>query len=209
MKYRKPGISEREAAVLGLLCERPLYGYMIEKIIEERGMRHWTDIGFSSIYYVLKRLEQQDLITSSSEQQEIGPSRNVYTITATGRSTMKEAVSTFLSRYTKMISPFSLGIANVTLLSRDEITACLDKRLEMIDEVILHVESMREKKSGEARPYYVIALFDRSLAHLKTERKWVAGFITELHNNGGEKGMKERQNRNRKQTIRSTVTGGM
>ena len=60
MEHPDPGINEREAAILGLLCENPLYGYTIEKIIEERGMRHWTDIGFSSIYYVLKRLERPE-----------------------------------------------------------------------------------------------------------------------------------------------------
>ena len=180
MKYRAPGINEREAAVLGLLYERPLYGYTIEKIIEERGMRHWTDIGFSSIYYVLKRLEQRDLIASSSEQEGTGPSRNVYTITAAGRSRMKETVRLFLSRYTKMITPFNLGIANAALLSREELIGCLDKRLIMIDETVPHVESMRESRIAEARPYYVIALFDRSLAHLRTERDWVAGFIRDL-----------------------------
>jgi hypothetical protein len=37
MEYPDPGINEREAAVLGLLCENPQYGYTIEKIIEERG----------------------------------------------------------------------------------------------------------------------------------------------------------------------------
>ena len=180
MKYRAPGINEREAAVLGLLYERPLYGYTIEKIIEERGMRHWTDIGFSSIYYVLKRLEQRNLIASSSEQEGTGPSRNVYTITAAGRSRMKETVRLFLSRYTKMITPFNLGIANAALLSREELIGCLDKRLIMIDETVPHVESMRESRIAEARPYYVIALFDRSLAHLRTERDWVAGFIRDL-----------------------------
>jgi len=189
MKYRAPGINEREAAVLGLLYERPLYGYTIEKIIEERGMRHWTDIGFSSIYYVLKRLEQRNLITSSSEQEGTGPSRNVYTITAAGRSGMEETVRLFLSHYTKMITPFNLGIANAALLSREEIIVCLDERLRMIDETILHVESMRETRIAEARPYYVIALFDRSRAHLKTERDWVAGFIADLQDRKGKTGL--------------------
>ena len=194
MKYRDPGINEREAAVLGLLYERPLYGYTIEKIIEERGMRHWTDIGFSSIYYVLKRLEQRDLIASSSEQEGTGPSRNVYTITAAGRSRMKETVRLFLSRYTKMITPFNLGIANAALLSREELIGCLDKRLIMIDETVLHIESMRESKIAEARPYYVIALFDRSLAHLRTERDWVAGFIRDLQDRNETAGLaKERE----------------
>ncbi len=84
MEYPDPGINEREAAVLGLLCEKPQYGYTIEKIIEERGMRHWTDIGFSSIYYVLKRLEHRSLVVSACEHQQDKPARKVYTITLRG-----------------------------------------------------------------------------------------------------------------------------
>ena len=197
MKYRTTGISERESAILGLLCERPLYGYTIEKIIEERGMRHWTEIGFSSIYYVLKRLEQQHLITSTPEQPDTRPSRNVYTITAAGTSALTEAVRTFLSQYTPMHSPFSLGIANGTLLSYDEINACLAERLRVIDEVILHVLSMRETKTKEAKPVYVTALFDRSLVHLQAERNWVAGFMTELRNHAGDEGMQRGKQGNR------------
>ena len=83
---------EREAAILGLLCEKPLYGYTIEKIIGERGMRHWTDIGFSSLYYVLKRLESRNLIVSSCRQQENKPSRKVYTITLEGEQQMRANV---------------------------------------------------------------------------------------------------------------------
>ena len=92
MEQMDPIINEREAAILGLLCESPLYGYTIEKIIEERGMRHWTDIGFSSIYYVLKRLESKMLITSSCEQQADRPSRKPYTTTDAGLCMMKRTV---------------------------------------------------------------------------------------------------------------------
>ncbi len=37
-----------QIAVLGLLVERPLHGYGIAQLIEQRGMRSWTSIGFSS-----------------------------------------------------------------------------------------------------------------------------------------------------------------
>ena len=33
-------------------------------VIEDRGMREWTQIGFSSIYFVLGKLEKLSLVTS-------------------------------------------------------------------------------------------------------------------------------------------------
>ncbi|MCY7144283.1 PadR family transcriptional regulator, partial [Streptococcus gordonii] len=41
-----------EELILGLLAEQPRHGYQIEKLIEDREMRRWTEVGFSSIYYV-------------------------------------------------------------------------------------------------------------------------------------------------------------
>src|SRR3989304_5788294 len=48
-----------DLAVLGLLMEQPRHGYQIEQVIQERNMRDWTEIGFSSIYAILGRLLKQ------------------------------------------------------------------------------------------------------------------------------------------------------
>ena len=185
MEQTDPIINEREAAILGLLCENPLYGYTIEKIIEERGMRHWTDIGFSSIYYVLKRLESKMLITSSCEQQEDKPSRKVYTITDAGLSTMKRAVQSLLTSHTRRTSPFDLGIVHLPLISPQDAVACFHERLTTIDRTIEQLRNIREEKANEKRPYYVLALFDRTLAHLETEKNWVKSFIGEVEQHAG------------------------
>jgi DNA-binding PadR family transcriptional regulator len=58
-------LSLSEQLILGILSEQARHGYDIEKIIIERGMRKWTVVGFSSIYYVLERLEEKGLATSS------------------------------------------------------------------------------------------------------------------------------------------------
>ena len=52
-------ISLTELLLLGILAEKPQHGYHIEHLIEERGMRKWTEVGFSSIYYILARLEKK------------------------------------------------------------------------------------------------------------------------------------------------------
>jgi DNA-binding PadR family transcriptional regulator len=184
MEDLDPGINEREAAVLGLLCENPLYGYTIEKIIEERGMRHWTEIGFSSIYYVLKRLEAKNLITSSCTQQEGKPSRKVYTITEDGLSMMQSTVRSLLTRHTHIASPFDLGIAHLPLIPLQDTVKCLRERLAGLDRTAEYIRQVRAQKEREQRPYYVLALFERTLAHLKTERDWVRTFIDEVELHG-------------------------
>jgi DNA-binding PadR family transcriptional regulator len=180
MEYPDPGISEREAAVLGLLCENPLYGYTIEKIIDERGMRHWTDIGFSSIYYVLKRLESRHLITSSHEQQEDKPSRKVYTITGTGRDLMKEKVRSLLAQPRRIASPVDLGIVYNRLLSREEMIACMKERMEALDKSIRALQARRDLHQQNNKPWFVLAISGRALMHLATEKEWAGQFIREV-----------------------------
>ena len=180
MEYPDPGINEREAAVLGLLCENPQYGYTIEKIIEERGMRHWTDIGFSSIYYVLKRLERKNLVVSSCEHQEDKPSRKVYTITPVGKRIMKEKVRCLLSTNPRISSPFDLGIVHLPLLTKEENIACLKERVRALDRAIEHIRTHHDRHIQSGKPYFVSAISDRVLAHLCTEKGWVEQFIKEV-----------------------------
>ncbi len=55
-------LTPAELTVLGLIVEQPRHGYDLEQVIEERGIRQWTDIAFSSIYYVLAKLEKRGLV---------------------------------------------------------------------------------------------------------------------------------------------------
>ena len=60
-----------EELILGILAEQPHHGYQIEKLIVDRGMRKWTDVGFSSIYYVLEKLEKNELAAFGDGQNDI------------------------------------------------------------------------------------------------------------------------------------------
>ena len=71
-------LSLSEQLILGILSEQARHGYDIEKIIIERGMRKWAVVGFSSIYYVLERLEEKGLATGDDTQ---GNEKKQYSIT--------------------------------------------------------------------------------------------------------------------------------
>lgn len=173
-------ISDREAAILGLLCEGPRYGYELEKVIEERGMRVWTEIGFSSIYYVLNKLEAKEYISSTVKEVEGKPSRRVYTVTDKGIATMKEKIISVLSLNKKTISPFDLGIAYHYLLEPGEVLECLRLYLESLDKRRSTLERSICEKQKEGVNYRVIALFSRPLAHVNAERLWVEQFMKEI-----------------------------
>ena len=59
----KHQLSGGELAVFTLLGEASRHGYEIERLIEERGFREWTAIAFSSIYFLLGRLEKRGLVS--------------------------------------------------------------------------------------------------------------------------------------------------
>jgi len=173
-------ISDLEVAILGLIYEKPQYGYQLEKTIEGWGMRNWTQIGFSSIYYVLKKLEKKELVTSKLEKVEGKPSRKVFTITDLGRKTMKEKLIDLISWNKKIISPFDLGIAYLNYLKPQEVIDGLENYLKSAEGRIKFLESSVKVQEELKSPYYVVALFNRPLLNLKTEIGWVKQFIEKI-----------------------------
>jgi len=143
-------------------------------------MRNWTQIGFSSIYYVLKKLEKKELVESKLETVEGKPSRKVFTITELGRETMKDKVSNLLSWNKKLISPFDLGVAYLNYLQPKEVIECLENYMESASGRIKFLESSVKMQEELNSPYYVVALFSRPLALLKTEMDWVEQFIKKI-----------------------------
>ncbi|HOI40771.1 MAG TPA: PadR family transcriptional regulator [Methanobacterium sp.] len=178
-----PRISDLETAILGLLYEEPQYGYQLEKTIEGWGMRNWTQIGFSSIYYVLKKLEKKELVESKMEKVEGKPSRKVFTITDMGRKTLKGQLKSLISWNTKLINPFDLGLAYLNYLEPLEVIECLENYLESTQGRVKFLESSVKTQKELNAPYYVIALFSRPLVSLKAEIEWVRGFIEEIKQN--------------------------
>ena len=92
------GLTPAEVAILGILSEGETHGYGINEIIEERGMRRWTSIGFSSIYAIFNRLEKEGMIRSHLDTSGRLPARKVYRITGKGENALCNAVKHYLSR---------------------------------------------------------------------------------------------------------------
>jgi DNA-binding PadR family transcriptional regulator len=170
-------LSNTEIAILGLICEKPMHGYEIEKTIEDRNMRYWTEISLPSIYKVLKKLEEKELIKSEIKLSKNNVAQKIYTVTEQGFATQKSSLIAILSNVEKTIWRIDLGIANICFLSKQERQECLQKYIASIDESITIYEGVKKFFEEHNYPPSDYALANRPIMHLKAEKEWAKQFI--------------------------------
>ena len=172
-------MTNAELAILSLVAEMPRHGYEIEQTIEARGMREWTEIGFSSIYYLLKKLEKEGLVASELvPTQGRGKARRIYTVTENGRASLLAATQEALSQPQPTYPAILLGLANLPILSADQAQSALETYkaniVEKREQISVQLESQRPL------PPHVELLFDHSLHMLAAEQDWVEDAIEKI-----------------------------
>ncbi|HEY3503497.1 MAG TPA: GyrI-like domain-containing protein [Actinocatenispora sp.] len=176
------GLSAAELTLLGLLVEQPRHGYELEAVIAERGMREWTEIGFSSIYYLLTKLRQRGLIVPTDASAS-GKSRKVYAATAEGRAACATAAGEAIARLAPLFPRVLVGLANQPALDHDELVDALDQRARALAERVDQVG--RAKAEQPDAPEFVRAIFDYSLGQLSAEQAWLTRYRASLTGTGG------------------------
>jgi DNA-binding PadR family transcriptional regulator len=166
-----------ETAILGLICEKPMHGYEIEKTIEDRNMRYWTEISLPSIYKILSKLEKKSLITSKIKLSKNNIAQKIYTITPQGQQTLKNNLIEILSNVEKTIWRIDLAIANLCFLNKAEVHTSLQKYIKSIDESIAVYQQVEVFFQEKNYPPSDHALALRSIMHLKTEKEWAKQYM--------------------------------
>ena len=169
MPQKTKTVTDAELAVMSLLAEKPMHGYQIEQIIEDRGMRDWTNIGFSSIYYILEKLGKFGWLDNVLTQgQGKGPARQIFYLTPSGEIAWKKAVIDAISHPHRSSSNFQLGLANLLYLEKEEITSALKENVKELQQRHQYVLN-RFASYGDNLPWNVSAMFDLSLTQIRTE----------------------------------------
>jgi DNA-binding PadR family transcriptional regulator len=172
-------MTNAELAVLSLVAQQPRHGYQIEQVIEERGMRRWTEIGFSSIYFLLKKLEHGGFIEGRLEKTERHPARKVYRATPAGLEAFHAAIIEVLSVPQPSPRPLMLGLANLPSLSTEETLTALSQYSRHLKEKMEILRTALESKQ-HAHPYFVDAMFELGLMVMQAELEWVEKFTKQI-----------------------------
>jgi DNA-binding PadR family transcriptional regulator len=172
--------TDAELAIFSLLAEQPMHGYQIEQTIEERGMREWVEMGFSSIYYLLNKLKKAGLLESKLlKGAGKGPVRQVFSLTAAGRIAWQDAALDAIADPSRAFSNFQLGLSNIRGLDPDKVRNALQ---QYRDSLVVDRGRIQSKLNayGPGVPFEAAILFDLSLNQITCELEWVEKFIERL-----------------------------
>jgi DNA-binding PadR family transcriptional regulator len=163
-------LTDSELLVLGLLAEMPRHGYELEQVIEQRGMREWTQIGFSSIYFVLGKLEKKGLV--EAETPAAPKAKKSYNLTRTGRKTLVRQTLTALRTVRPTYSSLLMGLIHWSVLTRDQALDALQTRKAALARELERLENVQLEQ--QPLPDHVDAMFDFSIGQLRAEVEWTA-----------------------------------
>lgn len=162
-------LTDGELTVLGLLVEQPRHGYDLERVIEERGIRAWTALGFSSIYYVLDKLARRGLVEATSAPAS-AKARTTFRATESGRDLCAAATREALAALTPVRARVLIGMANAPGLPDADVVAGLAQRLAALRHQLEDVRATRARQ--EPLPTAASAIFDYSEAMLAADASW-------------------------------------
>lgn len=167
-----------ELALLTLLVEGPRHGYQLEQDIEARGLRAWTEIGFSSIYYLLNKMQKKGWVTSETHPEAGRPARRVYRVADGGLAAATEAVRQRLANPRPLSGDFMLGLANQILLPEAERLAAMRGYRQRLVERLSEVQQKWQRDQMHMPPF-VNDLFDHSQTMIEAELGWVEAWIAQ------------------------------
>jgi DNA-binding PadR family transcriptional regulator len=130
------GLSNVEYMLLSLIRESgKASGYGLNAVIADRGYREWADIGLTSIYVGLKKLERKGLIQGrlTTEKTVQGPAAREFSLTVGGKRLLVEETARGLSETRERDRRFDLAVSAMDVLSPTRARELIQKRKTFLE----------------------------------------------------------------------------
>jgi DNA-binding PadR family transcriptional regulator len=176
-------------------------GLEIDEKLDLQGTRAWADIGSSSVYNCLKRLELYGYAKSELSKKE-GHGIRLYLATQEGRRILDKELTYRLSTHMRKPCELDVAIANLPFLRRDQVLSSLEKYADGMEKNLQFLESsilpLKEfglfmkknpsekignttaEKIDPREVELMLALFERPYRELRARKQWLREFIEKI-----------------------------
>lgn len=177
MAKREIQLHTQELTVLGLVGLGKRYGFEMEEFIAKTEMKHWNDIGNSTIYKLLKDLSSAGHLEAKKVAGGKGPARNEYTLTGKGEELLRSRIlAAFQSdRAAKMDR--LVGLFFSPLLPPDLASQAMNRLIGELESAQAGLEAKRSGLKGDVIGEAITGLYrDLQAAEIKAVSKVLASF---------------------------------
>lgn len=165
------GSRSPEYALLGFLYEHPRHGYALHRqLVTELG--HVWHVSQSQTYNILKRLELQGWISSTTQEQEKLPARQILQITEAGRRRFEEWLEIPSGSSVRTIRlEFITRLYFAWKLFPNKLQPILKAQSAEINSTLARLE-MSQSAIPAAQTFSLLSL-DLRIQQLRAVRRWV------------------------------------
>lgn len=183
-KATEISINHSEFIILGLISEEREgdHAYNINKKIEGRGMRSWTNIGRSSVYRVIKNLEEKGLAITWIEEID-NRSINKFKLTDQGIGVLKAKVFSVINEFVgRDDKDFYVAFSMLPILTTKQLIKGFSNSINLMKK---HKKELEEMLEGNYKtPLNVRGLFIHPIKILKADIEFLEMVLEEIQKGG-------------------------
>lgn len=174
-------MSTMRTLLLGILHDqKPRHGYEIRQILESWNADKWANISYGSIYFALKKMAEEKLISICDIQAQQSD-KIVYTTTEAGSSTFLMLLRQQWLEIKPSIDPFQVALTFMNYLDKDDLLKALEYRLNAWDYIIKSSEHiMALSMKNRELPKHINQNHDLIMGHYETERNFIQNLIAKV-----------------------------
>ena len=114
--------------IMGLLMKEPAHGYDLKQTLE-RELSPFLEISSAPLYYTLKKLEQEGLVSKWSTVSGRRPKKYVYSLTAKGQEEIKELLLKNITHVHRPSFNLDISLYFLNFLEPQDVVETLKERL--------------------------------------------------------------------------------
>ena len=169
----------QELVLLGLLEEGPKHGYEIKRLIAKI-IETFTSIKTKSIYYSLRRMEQDELVTKRVSRAGRRPEKYIYHITRKGSTRFQELLRRNFLVLERPFLNIDLCLYFLPSIKPRMVRARLRNRLRGLGRVKKWLDNLDRSLKKKNAPHHLQTIIQHNLELAKTEIRFTSQLIKTL-----------------------------
>jgi DNA-binding PadR family transcriptional regulator len=164
-------MTNSEYVIAGLLFEKPNHAYQLDKILKEKGFKNIINLSASSVYTVLKKMEEKKMVTSKVKKIEKMADKKIYSLTEKGANEFNQYLRKYLTYPKAEKSYFDLSLHFSKFIPKKELKDILKMYEAELNRLI---QNQVVKITGlNTQDPIKRAMYDRALRMWQAEKQWL------------------------------------